>query len=86
MRTGNKQGKAKPPVMYVGPTSAAMGVVEGTIYTEVPAGMEAHFEACPLVRSLFVAVGDYPRAESDIRCRDGYFWTAYKAALDYERR
>ena len=78
---------AKPagPRMYVGPTIAKFGLVQNVNYEEIPGGAQKLFEACPRGKLLFIPVERYPEAERQIREQNGYFWDAYKAALDARR-
>ena len=72
-----------PPVMYVGPTIHKIGVINNTIYSEIPETAEKAIQEKPALKTLFISVERYPEAERHIREESGYFWTIYKMALEY---
>lgn len=85
---GKALGEAKEkvnatPLMYVGPTMHKIGVIKNTIYTAIPETAEKAIEEKQILKTLFIRVEQYPEAERSIREESGYFWTAYKAALEY---
>ena len=90
MATTKKKETAAPvtakkpePVMYVGPTITRSGVIQNSVYTEIPESAKAIMEQLPIFGALFMPVTTYPQAEREIREQTGYFWSAYKAAIDY---
>lgn len=78
-----EQTTEKPPVMYVGPTIHKIGVINNTIYSELPETAEKAIQEKPALKTLFISVERYPEAERHIREESGYFWTIYKMALEY---
>ena len=90
MATGKKKRaapeaaqKIHTPVMYVGPTIHKIGVINNVIYTEIPETVKKAITEKPIIKVLLVPVIKYPEAEKSIREESGYFWSAYKAALEY---
>lgn len=72
--------QGKEPVMYVGPTIPGIGI-QNSVYTEIPQGAVEAFSDLPVLRHLFVAILEYPKAEEQIRKREGRISRAFEKAL-----
>ena len=72
--------KALKPVMYVGPTIPGIGT-QNRVYTEIPAGAQEAFKVQPELRNLFLSIEQYPMAETMIRERKGFVFSAFSKAL-----
>lgn len=90
MATGKKSNGKKPdelvktPLMYVGPTIPQIGCVQNVVYSDIPELAKKAITEKPVIKVLFVLLESYPEAEKDIREQSGYYWAAYKAALQYQ--
>lgn len=78
--------KIPDPVMYIGPTITEIGVIRNTMYTEIPDAAQSAKKDCPVLGALFIPVASYAEAERCIRERTGYYWSAFKAALEYQTK
>lgn len=90
MATNKKKETAAPvivknpdPLMYAGPTITSFGVIQNSVYVEIPESAKAIKEKLPIFGTLFMPITTYPQAEREIREQTGYFWSAYKATVDY---
>jgi hypothetical protein len=70
-------------LMYVGPTIAGVGI-QNRVYTEIPEGAKEAFKEVPEMRNLFVPILTYPAAETMIRTKKGYIFSAYRKALEFK--
>lgn len=79
-----KAAKAQPtvsPLMYVGPTVAAIGT-QNCVYSEVPPLAKQAIEKAPILGRLFIPIRQYPLAERQITRQSGAIWDAYKKAYE----
>jgi hypothetical protein len=78
-----KEAVIKEPVMYVGPTAHKYGLIQNTVYSDIPETAKPMFEAVPLAGNLIIRIKDYAKAERDINERKGITWQAFLAVLNY---
>lgn len=76
----------KEPVMYIGPTASKSGLVQNTVYTDVPETSKKLFEDVPLSKNLLINVKDYAKAEREINGHKGILWQAFLAVLEYNEK
>ena len=76
----------KEPVMYAGPTVSRYGLIQNTVYTDIPEGGKKLFEAVPIASLLLINVAEYPAVEESIRTQTGQYWAAYKAVIDNTKK
>lgn len=78
-----EEAVVKEPVMYVGPTAHKYGLIQNTVYSDIPETTKTLFEAVPLAKNLIIRIRDYPKAEKSINERKGITWQAFLAVMNY---
>lgn len=78
-----EEAVVKEPVMYVGPTAHKYGLIQNTVYSDIPETAKPMFEAVPLAGNLIIRIKDYAKAERDINERKGITWQAFLAVMNY---
>lgn len=78
-----EEAVVKEPVMYVGPTAHKYGLIQNTVYSDIPETAKTMFEAVPLAKNLIIMIKDYAKAERDINEHRGIIWQAFLAVMNY---
>lgn len=81
-----KEAVIKEPVMYVGPTAHKYGLIQNTVYSDIPETSKPLFDAVPLAKNLIIRIRDYSKAEKSINERKGIVWQAFLAVLNYTEK
>ena len=72
---------ARGPVMYVGPTIPGIGI-QNQVFTEIPENIQEVLKADPEIGNLFIPIRNYPEANTMLREKKGYIYSAFNRALN----